>query len=60
MQGKAPRPSLGPVWDLPQDLRSKLVAHGANGLENVIWGGVACGAGGKREPGAPEQSVARG
>ena len=33
---------------------------GANGLENVIWGGAACGAGGKREPGAPEQSVARG
>ena len=29
MQGKAPRPSLGPVWDLPQDLRSKQVVRGA-------------------------------
>ena len=28
MQGKAPRPSLGPVRDLPQDLRTKLVVHG--------------------------------
>ena len=60
MQGKATRPSLGPVWDLPQDLRSKQVVHGCQRPKNVIWGGVASGGGGKGEPGAPKQGVARG
>ena len=30
---------------------------GANGLENVIWWGMACGGGGNGELGAPEQGV---
>ena len=60
MQGKAPRPSLGPVWDLSQDLRSKLVVHGCQRPWKHDLGGVASWGGGKGEPGAPEQGVARG
>ena len=60
MQGKAPRPSLGPVWDLPQDLRSKQVVHGCQRPSERDLGGVASGGGGKGEPGAPKQGVARG
>ena len=60
MQGKAPRPSLGPVRALPQDLRTKLVVHGCQKPLKRDLGGVASGGGGKGEPGAPKQGVARG
>ena len=59
MQGKAPRPSLGPVWDLPQDPSSQSSRHGWQGSQSVT-GGVASGGGGKGEPGGPKQGVARG
>ena len=60
MQGKAPRLSLGPVRDLSQDLRTKLVVHGCQKPLKRDLGGVASGGGGKGEPSAPKQGVARG